>query len=386
MSFATLSIEQLRQRHGNKWQQFGAEVLAAWVADMDFPLAGPIHRCLEEYLRRDDFGYPLHADQDPLPAVFAERMRQRYAWSPREDLIAITSDVVQALYVALECFSEAGAGVVLQTPIYHPFLGLVRDLKRHLVANPLRYTEASWQIDFEQLASGIDERTRVLLFCNPHNPSGRVWTREELEAVAEVALRHNLLIFSDEIHSDLTYPGHQHIPMASLSPQVEARTITFNSATKAFNIAGLRCALAVFGSEELKKRFDAYPKRLLGGLGSGVSEITRVAWTECGDWHAQLMDYLAGNRRLIGEFLAAELPTVQYREPQSTYLAWLDFKATGLAEDPHSFFLREARVALSPGPQFGDPGVGCARLNFATDREILREILQRLRDALAAHN
>ena len=311
MTFKTLSIEQLRQRHGIKWQRFGDDVIGAWIADMDFPLAEPVQSCLREALARDDFGYPLRADTDPLRGVFVERMQQRYAWSPREDLISIMSDVVQGLYVALDRFSQKGDGVVTQTPIYHPFLGLIEDLERRLVANPLQFTRDTWLMDFDQLADSIDDRTRVLLFCNPHNPSGRVWTREDLERVAELALRHNLVIFSDEIHADLTYPGHQHIPFASLSPEVEARTITFTSATKAFNLAGLRCSLAVFGSAALKKQFESFPKRFMGGLGAGVTDVTRVAWSECSDWHGELMDYLDGNRRFIATFLAAELPQVQ---------------------------------------------------------------------------
>ncbi len=382
MTFKTLSIEQLRRRHGIKWQRFGNDVIGAWVADMDFPLAEPIRQHMREALERDDFGYPLHAESDPLPGIFVERMQQRYGWSPREDLINLTSDVVQALYVALDRFSSVGDGVVVQTPIYHPFLHLIRDLERTLVANPLRFTEHDWEIDFEQLSASINDNTQVLLFCNPHNPSGRVWTRDELEHVAELALRHDLVIFSDEIHADLTYSGHRHIPFASISPEVEARTITFSSATKAFNIAGIRCALTVFGSSELKQRFDSLPRRFLGGLGAGASEITRIAWRECGDWHAELMDYLEENRRFIGEYLSTELPHVGYLEPQSTYLAWLDFNSMELDEDPHSFFLREAKVALSPGPQFGDPGRGCARLNFATDRSILKEILASMRNSL----
>ncbi len=174
MTFRTLSIEQLRRRHGIKWQCFGDEVIGAWIADMDFPLAEPIRSCLRQALARDDFGYPLRVDTDPLPGVFVERMQQRYAWSPREDLISIMSDVVQGLYVALDRFSRIGDGVVIQTPIYHPFLNLLKDLERTLVANPLRFTQNTWQIDFDQLAASIDDRTRVLLFCNPLFGCGRV--------------------------------------------------------------------------------------------------------------------------------------------------------------------------------------------------------------------
>ncbi len=382
MTFKTFSIEQLKQRHGIKWQRFGEDTIGAWIADMDFPLAEPIRRCQQAMLDRDDSGYPIHAENDPLPAVLVERMQNRYGWKPREDLINIMIDVVQGLYVAVDRFSVKGDGVVMQTPIYHPFLGLVNDLQRRLVANPLRFGSQGWDLDIDHLAQSIDTDTRILMFCSPHNPSGRVWTRTELEAIAELVLKHDLVVLADEIHADLTYPGHQHIPFASLSPEIEARTITFTSATKAFNIAGWRCALAIFGSEALKQRFDSFPRRFMGGLGCGVTEFTRVAWTQCADWHTDLMAYLDGNRKLIGDFLSDELPTVHWHNPESTYLAWLDFNALELPEDPQSFFLREAKVALSPGPQFGEPGKGCARLNFATDREILREILTRLRNAL----
>ena len=383
MSFETLSVEQLRNRQGTKWRHFDDDVLCAWIADMDFPVAKPLQQCHEAALDRQEFGYPIKADTDPLAEVCAERMRQRYSWTPRADLINVMTDVVQGLYVAVDRFTQPGDGVLIQTPIYHPFLHLVRDLDRRLVSNPLMYSKQGWQLDIEHLSASIDADTRVLLFCNPHNPSGRVWTRNELEAIAELVIRHNLIVFSDEIHSDLTYPGHQHIPFASLSPELESRTITFTSASKTYNIAGVRCALAIFGSPELKQQFDVFPKRFMGGMGAGATEFTRVAWSECAEWHTQLMTYLDSNRKFIGDFISSHMPSVQYIEPQSTYLAWLDFNNTSLDEDPYTFFLREAKVALSPGPQFGDPGQGCARLNFATDQKILREILQRMSNAMS---
>lgn len=382
MSFETLPLELLRKRHGNKWNRYPSDVIPCWVADMDFALAPPLRRCLEEAIERHDFGYPLKPEADPLSQVFLERMQTRYGWSPDPDGVVIITDIVQGFYIALQQLLEPGEGVIVNTPLYPPILAGTRELGRQLICNPLGPMDQGWPLDVEGLERCIDASTRAIFLCNPHNPSGRVFTRAELEAVADAADRHDLLVISDEIHSDLVYPGAEHIPFASLSPETARRTLTFNSSTKAFNTAGLRCAIAHFGDPQMKARYEAMPARFRGGLVAYGAEVTRVAWQECQGWLDEAIVYLQGNRDLIARTVAERMPGVRHASPQSTYLAWLDFNDLKLNQDPQEFFLDKARVGLSEGPHFGDEGQGCARLNFATSREVLEEILDRMVAAL----
>jgi cystathionine beta-lyase len=382
MSFQTLALDVLRTRHGNKWQRFDPDVIPAWVADMDFPLAPPLHQCLAAAVERHDFGYPVYARNDPLPEVFAERMESRFGWAPDPDGVVLITDVVQGFYVAIDRFSKPGDGVLVNTPIYPPILQCIEETSRRRVDCPLELGAEGWHLDLEALAASVDETTRFLVLCNPHNPSGRVFTRTELEALAEIAERHDLVVLADEIHGDLVYDGHRHIPFATVSPEAARRTVTFTSSTKAFNTAGLRCAVAHFGSAALKAGFQSVPAKLRGGLVAYGAEVTRVAWQQCQDWLDEAVVYLQGNRDLVARQVAERMPGVRHSAPQSTFLAWMDFNELSLPGDPHAFFLERARVGLSEGPPFGPQGEGCARLNFATDRALLMEILDRMVAAL----
>jgi cystathionine beta-lyase len=378
-----LDVSVLRQRRGEKWAVYPEDVLPLWVADMDFAPAGPIQRLMQRSLDVGDLGYPLHPRPTRLPATFVRRAKERFAWNVPARSVELITDVVQGIYVALRQFSEEGEGVVIQTPIYPPFLGALQDMRRELVENPLRLEDDGYVVDLEGLRSVVDARTRILLLCNPHNPSGRVLRRAELEGIAEVALSRDLVVVSDEIHWDLVFPGSRHIPFASLSPEIEARTITLTSASKAFNIAGLRCAVAIFGSAELRRRFLECPRHLRGGLSSLGLAATEAAWQHAQPWLDEVLAYLAANREFVAEFVASRLPGIRHVPPEATYLAWLDCRELELEPSPYEFFLSRAKVALSDGAAFGVPGRGFVRLNFATSRRILSEALQRMAAALA---
>ncbi len=376
-----LSVAALRQRSGEKWRTYGEEPLALWVADMDYPVAGPIQRRMARALALGEFGYPLHPAPTPLPGLFAERMRSRFGWSPDPGRVELLTDVMQGIYVAIEQLTAAGDGIVVQTPIYPPFFGALRETGRRLIENPLRPLEEGHALDVDGLRAAAGD-ARMLLLCNPHNPSGRVLSQTELEAIAEIAIANDLLIVSDEIHADLVYRGHRHVPIASLGPEVEARTITLASATKAFNIAGLRLAVGAFGSTELRKRFLACPRHVRGGLGALGIEATEAAWRHADPWREEVLTYLEANRDFALETLARDLPEIRPTTPQATYLLWMDCSALDLAPSPYRFFLERAQVALSDGPAFGSPGAGHARLNFATSREILADALARMTRAV----
>ena len=382
-----LDLARLRRRRGEKWRLYPPDVLPAWVAEMDFPLAAPIRRVLEEALAADDLGYPVNPRPQDLPTVFAARMAERFGWRVDPQRVEVLTDVVQGLYVALDRFAAPGEGVVVQTPVYPPFLHAVRDTGRRLVENPLVEGPARFAIDLDGLRAAIDPATRVLLLCNPQNPTGRVFERGELEALAELALRHELVVVADEIHADLVYAEgtaarRRHVPFATLAPEVEARTITLTSATKAFNIPGLRCAVAHFGSAELRRRFVSLPRHVRGGLGALGLAATAAAWGESQPWLDAVLRTLAGNRAFVAEFVGASLPGVVHHPPEASYLAWLDCRPLALGPSPQRFFLERAKVALSPGEAFGRPGQGFVRLNFGTSRALLGEILERMAKAL----
>jgi len=378
MNLDDLDIARLRRRTGTKWQKYPGDVLPAWVADMDFPVAEPILALLRRTTEDSDLGYPLSRETNGLPEVFVERMQRRFAWTVDPLQVDLLTDVVQGAYIAIEVFSEPGDGIVIQTPIYPPFLTAVEETGRRLVENRLLETEDGYRIDFAALEDAIDRRTRVLLLCNPHNPTGRVFTRDELARLAGIAIERDLIVVSDEIHSDLTYPGHRHIPFATLGSEVEARTLTLTSATKAFNIAGARFAVAASGSAEIQERFNSVLSHIRGGLGSLGLAAARVAWTECQDWLDEVLIYLQGNRDFIADFLRTEMPMVGYLPPEATYLAWLDCGELELEPSPMEYFLEHAKVGFSEGENFGEVGRTFVRMNFATSRRILTEVLERV--------
>jgi len=382
MNFDALDVKLLRRRRGEKWQTYPSDVLAAWVADMDFAVAPPLQKMFAETLANTDFGYPLDMTPAGLPSVFARRMAELRGWQVDPARVEVIIDVVQALYVALQVHSEPGDGAITTVPIYPPFLTAIRETGRNAVQCPLRPGAAHYELDLDALRAAVDARTRLLLLCHPQNPTGRRFSRAELEALAELVLERDLIVFSDEIHQDLVLDGGGHVPFAMLGPEIAARTITVTSATKAFNIAGLRCAVAHFGSRALQDAFNRVPRHVRGGLNAIGLEATRVAWTKCSDWLAEVVAYLQGNRDLVAEFVRKEWPAVRHFPPQATYLAWLDCRALELPGGPYAFFLERARVALSDGRRFGAGGEGFVRLNFATSRAILQEILGRMADAL----
>ena len=363
-------LDWLRAKRGVKWHRPGPDVLPAWVADMDFPVAEPIRAAVTSALARGDLGYPDWTEH-PLAVPFAERMADRFGWTPDPAHVRGLTDVIQGLQVVIELATRPGDGVVLAVPNYPPFLAAVPRQGRRLVPLPVE----DGRLALETLADGPD--ARLLLLVNPHNPTGRVFTRPELEEVAEFAARHDLLVISDEIHADLTYPGHQHVPFAALGPDVAARTVTLTSATKAFNIAGLRCAVAHVGPDELRRRWDAQPPDLLGALNVLGVEATRAAWQEGDQWLAGVRAHLTAQRERLTARLAG-LP-VRYRPPEATYLAWLDWPDR---DDAYGFF-RRAGVELSAGPEFGGRP-SQVRLNFATSTAVLDEILDRIAAALTA--
>lgn len=380
-----LSVEACRARRGTKWNKYPSDVLPAWVADMDFSVAEPIQEAIERLVNLGDYGYGARLGEVSLETAFAERMERRFGWSPDPEQVQPVSELIQALFSVLLAFSEPGDGVVMQTPIYPPFLVALAQTERRLVDNPLADEGSRFVLDAADLRRKVDDRTRILVVCNPHNPTGRVLEREELLALGELAVERDMVIVADEIHADLLYSGRRHVVMATLSPEIASRTITITSATKGFNIPGLRCALMHFGSPELRERFRrTIPDRLLGQVNVIGIDATVAAWRHGQPWLDRVMTRLSANRERVAEFVAAELPGVRHYQPEATYLAWLDCGALDLPSSPAEFFLEQARVGLNDGADFGPASQSCVRLNFGTSGAILEEVLERMAAAVRA--
>jgi cysteine-S-conjugate beta-lyase len=374
-------IATLRARRTNKWHRFPSDVLPAWVADMDFGVAPAISAALTRLTQHQEYGYA--AREGTLQAAFARRMQQRFDWRvDAADAIPI-GDLVQASFSSVMAFSEPGDGVLLQLPSYPPFMLAIEETGRRLIANPMRDEGTHWVLDLAAYEAAPDPRTRVLIFCHPQNPTGRCFSRAELEAVAAFAIRHDLIVVSDEIHADIVYPGNTHIPLASLNDEIAARTITITSATKSFNIPALRCAVMHFGAPALKQLFlSRIPARLLGSPGVTGVDATIAAWDDGQPWLDEILAQLQANRDWLAQTIAAALPGVTMRLPEATYLAWLDCRALELPCSAGQFFLDKARVGLNFGETFGPQYAGFARLNFATPAPILRQIVDRMAAAL----
>ncbi len=385
-----IDLAVLKTRLSEKWNTYPSEIHPAWVAEMDFPLAEPIRLVLERALDRSDIGYPIAPNETGLREAFRDRCLRLYDWTVDPRRVEILTDVVQALYVGMLAYSEPGDGAVVQTSIYPPFFDAVRETGRELVEHRLiapiagrEMNREGYQLDLEPLRAAVDERTRVLLFCNPHNPTGRVFRRDELEALAELAREQDWIVLSDEIHQDLVYDGFEHIPFATLSEDAASRTVTITSATKGFNIPGLRTCVAHFGSAEIHRRFNqVVPRHVRGGIGLLGLYATVAAWRHSDPWLAEVRGYLQKNRDHVVDFVRSELPEIRIQPPESTYFAWLDCRDLELRPSPARFFYDKAAVALSDGGNFGPGWEAFARLNFATSRALLDEILEKLAKAV----
>ena len=367
-----------------KWNQFDANVLPLWVADMDFVSPEPVVRALHERVAQGIFGYPtIHGTPGGLSDLLVERMQRLYNWHITPDDLLFIPGVVTGLNLACQALSEPGSGVLIQTPVYMPFLRLASNAgmlpqQMQLTQN----TQGDYHIDWDAFEAAITEQTRLFVLCNPHNPVGRVYRRTELLKMAEICLRRGVVICSDEIHCDLLFSGHKHTPIASLDPEIAQNTITLMAPSKTFNIAGLQCSFAIVQNPELREKLKHAGKGLSGWVNTMGLVAGLAAYREGQEWLEQVLAYLEGNRNYLARYVAENLPGVQMRRPEGTYLAWLDCRQAGIPCSPGQFFLRQAHVAMNEGDTFGKGGEGFVRLNFACPRLTLRTALERMQAAL----
>ncbi|MEU8267860.1 aminotransferase class I/II-fold pyridoxal phosphate-dependent enzyme [Sphaerisporangium sp. NPDC049002] len=377
---AAYSIDELRERHSSKWREYPPDVLPVWVAEMDTPLAEPIAAALVEAIGRGDTGYAVAGG---LPEAFAGFAARRFGWRPDPAHMRLVPDVMAGIVEVLHLVTGPGDRVVVNTPAYPPYFYWLPRIGREVVQSPLALTPEGFRLDLCALERDFAAGAAAYLLCSPHNPTGLVFGEDELLAVAALADRYGVRVVVDEIHAPLVYPEARHVPFGSLDTPASARSITLASASKAWNLAGLKAALAVPGEEARSDvaAIDAEVSESAGLLGVIASE---VAFNAGEPWLAGLMTGLTANRALLGDLLAERLPEVGYQPPQATYLAWLDFRALGLGDDPAGWFLRRGGVALYPGTRFGAPGRGFARFNFATASERVEEAVGQMAASLTS--
>lgn len=377
-----LELGRLRSRPGAKWHCTPPHVLPAWVADMDYPVAEPVLSAMHAVLEAGDLGYPDWPEAvSPLRQAFSDRMAARFGWRPEAGEVREFANVTQAVQAVLHLATEPGDAVAMHTPAFRPLVAGLATAGRRLLPIPMRDDGSRWGFDPDRLGRDIAASgCRVLLLVNPHNPTGRSLRRSELSALAEVAERFDLLVISDEVHADLTFAPREHLPFAALGPAAAARTVTVTSASKAFNLAGLRTAVCHVGPPGVRAALARVPAELFGAVNILGAVATLAAWTAGDEWLAATLRYLEGNRVLVADALR-DVPGVTVRLPEATYLAWLDLSQLGWGPDPAARLREEAGVLLSSGPDFNPGGDGFARLNFAGSRAVLGQILERIADA-----
>jgi len=380
--FDAIDIETLRRIGGVKWSRFPGTI-GAFVAEMDFGVAPPIADALHKAVDDALFGYLPEKLATEMRAACADWQRTTYGWDVEPGRVHPIADVLKGLEVAIEHYSRPGAPVILPTPAYMPFLTVPKALGRGILEVPLRFENGRYTFDLDGLDRAFAAGGSLMILCNPYNPVGRVFERAELEAVAEVVNRHGGRVFSDEIHSPLVYAGAKHIPYASISSTAAGHTLTATSASKAWNLPGLKCAQLILSNDADAALWEKVgPDATHGASNLGVIANT-VAYRAGRDWLAEVMGYLEGNRRELAALLTEHLPQVRYQMPEGTYIAWLDCRGLGLNVSPAAFFREKAGVSLTDGATCGGPGDGFVRLIFATPRPILRQAVQQMGAALA---
>lgn len=383
-----ISLEVDRKNTASrKWDDIQAvfgnkNILPMWIADMDFTAPSSVQAAIRLRAEHGVYGY-AHKDEAFFDCI-VEWQRRHHNSKISSDWITTTPGVVPAEAIAVLAFTNPGDEIIIQPPVYPPFFSVVEKNNRVLIENPLILDNGQYRMDFEDLEQKISSKTKLLIFCSPHNPSGRCWRREELMRLSEIIVRHNLIVVSDEIFADLVFYNHKHIPLNSINSEIAARTILCTAPSKTFNIAGLSTAYTIISNPALREQY----RRQLAGLGLneinnfGIAALT-AAYTEGEEWLRTLLCYLEDNITELEQFVRTRIPQIKLIRPQATFLAWLDCNA--ISNDPETlqdFFVNRAGLGLNNGTAFGTQGTGFMRMNFACSRALLTEALERIENAL----
>ena len=368
----------------NKWTWYSKDVLPMWVADMDFPAPKPILDALHKVVDHGVLGYELPSVA--LQETVAARMHHLYAWKVKPESVVTVTGIVSGFNVAARAFGSPKKGYLVQSPVYNEFHEVKNNVRipqfdaplvKSVQGNILRY-----EIDWDAFKKQV-KKAEMFLLCNPHNPLGMVFSRRDLLRMAQICVENNVLIVSDEIHSELLLDEDQFIPLAKLSSEIAKQTITLIAPSKTFNVPGLFCGFAIIPDKELRERYVKVVESLRLHVSSMGLHAAQVAFSgQCDGWLRELRRYIKGNRDFLVDYVTENMPGVRITIPEATYLAWLDFTQVELRSSPYEFFLKEAKVALSDGAIFGETGKGHVRLNFGTSRRILTRGLERMHKAL----
>jgi cystathionine beta-lyase len=379
-----VDLGALRRRRSAKWTAYPDDVIPAWVAEMDFPLAAPIRERLLDRLDAGDLGYPS-AERCGAREALRDWLDRSYGWAPDTDAIVVLPDVVRGLELAVLVHTAEGDAVAVPTPVYPPFLAVVRQSGRRLVEVELARSAGGFALDLDAIERALGDGARMVLLCHPHNPTGHTNEPGDLALLAELAVAAGATVVSDEIHAPLILDGAGHVPFAMVSEAAAACSVTVTSASKAWNIPGLKTAFLIAEDPAMMAPVRELEPRVRHGCSILGLEATIAAYGSGGPWLEAVLATLSRNRDIVVRAVAETLPGVAVVPPRATYLAWLDCSELALPDGPYEFFLERARVALSDGAHFGLGGAAHVRLNFATARGVLAEILERMADAIREH-
>jgi cysteine-S-conjugate beta-lyase len=370
---------------------FGREdIIPMWVADMDFPAAPLIVEALKKRAEHPFYGYTW-AGQQTIECI-VERMKRKFDWEIKPEWIVFTPGVVPALHAAVRSLSHAGDEIIVQEPVYYPFFSAITGSGCHLAANPLRLTEGRYEMDYAGLEAAFapksgmfsaQSRVKAIILCNPHNPVGRLWNKDELTRMGEIVLRNGAKVISDEIHCEILYRGYKHTPFAKISEEFEQNSITCMSPSKTFNLAGLEVSCIIIPNKKLRDEFTSAREGILPGPNLFGYAGLEAAYRYGDEWLAELLAYLQGNLEFLSDFTVRRIPRIKLIQPQGTYLVWLDCRGLGMDKEALKKFMRErAGVGLDDGSKFGAGGEGFQRMNIACPRSILEEALTRIEAAV----
>lgn len=368
-------------KYDNVKEIFGTEeILPMWIADMDFKTPDFIVEAIRKRLDHELLGY-TYCCKRWRPAI-QNWVSRHYNWSIEPEEIGFVGGIVPAISFALQCFTKAGDKVLIQPPVYHPYHHVTHDLERTLVLSPLKLVDGQFAIDFADFEEKI-KGCKVFLLCNPHNPGGRVWTREELERMCEICVKNGVLVISDEIHCDMALKGYRHIPFASINEDAKNNCITLMAASKTFNIAGLKSSYHIIQNEEIRNRYNAFLRKSeLDTAHVFATGPVATAYEGGDEWLAQMLEYVEGNIDFMEQYLKEKMPKMGMIRPQASYLVFLDARGLGLPHDRLvEFFIREAKVGMNDGAMFGEEGSGYMRMNLGCPRSVLEKALNQIKMA-----
>jgi len=392
MAYNFDQIIERRNTNSLKWTEYPEDVLPLWVADMDFLTPEPIRDAIRESLGRGVLGYEFIRPR--TQRIVAERMERLYGWEVDPDWVVNTTGVVSGFNIAGRAICKPGDGALVQTPVYHMFYSIHKNIGLVKQTAPFSLVEGGnrleYQLNVDVFAKAFHSNgafTRLFLLCHPHNPLGKTFNREELKCMAQVCLENGTIIVSDEIHSELLLDGSKHVPIATLSEDIPDKTITLIAPSKTFNTAGLFCAFAIIPNAKMREKFKKANEQITGHVSSlGIIAAEAALSGACDDWLAELLVYLKKNRDFVVDYLTENFPEARFTIPGATYLQWVDFgayvKSGRISGEPYKFFLEKAKVALNDGSVFGDGCENHVRLNFASPRSLISEGLDRMRKAL----